>query len=132
MYGYNKGTVATPKLLSEELKAQVLNLLDDLLEIFPEDFSMLAARLFFSDKVEAEPLMKGFVKYVLPWKEQIIGRQENYFDKNEYIFGDIDSDQVEHFRKLYKSPRFTPDDKKVVWDYFQIYLVLAEKYKKII
>ncbi len=132
MNGYAKNTKITPTLLCNELKEQVLNLLDGLIEVFPSDVQMLFARLYFSDNVDQEKLMKGFVKYVLPWKDQILKRDEKYFEDNEYIFGDIDPTKVEHFKSLIKSGGFSSDDKNVLWDYFAVFISLAEKYKKLI
>lgn len=132
MNGYLKNAKITPQILYNELKDQVINLLDDLLEIFPSDVQMLAARLYFADQVDGEALIRGFVKYVLPWKEKITNRDEKYFEENEYIFGDIEPGKVKHFKYLIKSNAFTTDDKKILWDYFAVFISLAEKYKKII
>lgn len=132
MVGYPKNTKITPDIISNQLKDQVINLLNDLMEIFPSDQKMLMARLYFENQVEANVLMKGFVKYVVPWKEKILVKDEKFFQENDHIFGDVESSNVSHFKNLYNSGNLSPDDKKILWSYFSVFISLVEKYKKMI
>jgi hypothetical protein len=112
------------------LKEQVLNLLNDLMEIFPEETDIMLTRLFFETQADPQLVMDGFIKWVYPWKEQIINSNEEFFEKSERIFGPIPADKVIRFKKMWKENLLSDDDKKIVWSYFNVYIKCIERYKK--
>jgi len=112
------------------LKEQVLNLLNDLMEIFPEETDIMLTRLFFETQADPQLIMDGFIKWVYPWKEQILASNEEFFEKSERIFGPIPADKVTRFKKMWKDNLLSEDDKKIVWSYFNVYIKCIERYKK--
>jgi len=114
-----------------QLSTQVLNLLDDLLCICPNEPDILLVRLFFENQVDPETLMKGFITWVYPWKNYIEEHNERYFEENDHIFGPLPSDKVEYFKIKMKDGTFDSDDKEVIWAYFEVFISLIEKYNKL-
>ena len=57
---------------------------------------------------------------------------ERYFEENEHIFGPLPPNKVVHFRELIKNGTFEQDDKDTIWDYFEVFVSLADKYKKFV
>jgi hypothetical protein len=117
--------------ITKQLQNQVLNLIDDLLIVCPNEMDILVVRLFFENQMLPEELMKGFIKWVYPWEQYIRNRDEQYFEKNEYIFGPLPTDKVAHFKRRLQDGTFTPEDKTVIWDYFQVFLDLMNEYNKV-
>ena len=121
----------TPEIFANQLKDQMLNLTDDLLEILPNESDIFAARMYFEFQ-SAMTLMEGFVKYVIPKREFIVKRDERYFTENDTIFGKLPKNKVDHFKNLYLSGKIGDDEKQVIWDYFDVFLTLAENFEKVI
>lgn len=117
------------KILAQ-LRDQVLNLIDDLLAICPNESDILLVRLFFDNQVDPQTLMDGFIQWVYPWKDYIKEHNENYFEENEHIFGPLPADKVAHFKRKMKDGTFDEDDKETIWQYFEVYVSLIEQYKK--
>jgi len=117
----------------KDLKDQVLNLLDDLLEILPDESDILLVRLFFENHMDSLYIMQGFDKWVYPWKEYITERNERFFAESDHIFGPIPPEKIVKFKKIYHDGKtLDTEDKKVIWDYFQIFIKLIERYKKLV
>ncbi len=114
-----------------QLQDQVLNLLDDLLIICPNEPDMLLIRLFFENQIDTEALMRGFNQWVYPWKKYIKDHNEEYFEKNNHIFGPVPSKKIQHFKTKFKDGTFNSEDKKVIWAYFEVFISLVEQYEKI-
>lgn len=114
------------------LKEQVLNLLNDLMDIFPNENDILFARLFFETQADPQLIMNGFIEWVYPWKKEILEKNEEFFEKSDRIFGPIDSSKLERFKKMWKEGQLDNDEKEAVWKYFQVYIKLIDKYKKLI
>ena len=120
----------TFKVLNQ-LQEQVLNLLDDLLSICPNEPDILLVRLFFESQVDPEMLMKGFITWVYPWKNYIKQHNERYFEENEHIFGPLPVDKVQYFKEKMKDGTFDEDDKEIIWEYFEVFISLVDQYNKL-
>ena len=114
-----------------QLRDQVLNLLDDLLSICPNEPDILLVRLFFENQVDPETLMSGFITWVYPWKNYIKDHDERYFDENDHIFGPLPGDKVQYFKVKMKDGTFDEDDKETIWQYFEVFISLIEQYNKL-
>ena len=120
----------TQEQIVKQLKKQVLNLLDDLLSICPNEPDILLVRLFFENQIDNERLMREFIKWIYPWKDYIINHDERYFWENKHIFGPLPSDKVVYFRKKLVDGTFDQSDKNVIWQYFEVFISLMEQYNK--
>lgn len=115
----------------EQLRDQVMNLLDDLLSICPNESDILMVRLFFENSVPSETLMKGFMKWVYPWKEYIERKDQRYFEENDHMFGPLPQDKVKYFKRKFQDGTFDKDDLETIWAYFSVFLKLMIKYDKL-
>ena len=61
-------------------------------------------------------------------------RDENFFLNKCEIFESIQNierkGKVNRFKMLWRSPSLDDDDKRVVWEWFDSFIYLAEKYQK--
>ena len=114
----------------QRLKKGVIQFIDDLIDIFPQEYDLIMARIFFEDQVEVSSLADSFVKYVLPHKNMIKGRNEKFFINDNNIFGMIDNGKVLHFKKLWTSSSLDSENRAIIWKYFDTFIVLSEAYKK--
>lgn len=117
--------------INEQLKTQVLNLIDDLLTICPDEPDVLLVRLFFSNSISPEYLMDSFIHWVYPWKNHILEKNEDFFIKNDHVFGPLPKDKVKYFKVKIEDGTFDEEDKKVLWDYFEVFIKLIERYNKL-
>lgn len=115
----------------DQLREQVLNLLDDLLTICPNEPDILIVRLFFENQIDCEELMKGFIKWVYPWKEFIVKHDEKFFRENDHMFGPLPTDKVKYFKVKYEDGTLTREDKDIMWAYFEVFISLIEQYNKL-
>jgi hypothetical protein len=115
----------------QQLKDQVLNLLDDLISICPKESDILFVRLYFENSMDSQELMDGFIKWVLPWKKQILSNDETFFTQNDHIFGPIPANKIGHFKTKFLDGTFDKSDKKVIFSYFVVFISLIEQYNKL-
>ena len=65
----------------------------------------------------------------IPCTKMIKERNENFFLESN-IFDSISKTKVVHFKKLWRSKSLDDDDKKVIWQWFDSFIFLSEKYQK--
>lgn len=118
------------KILNQ-LKEQVLNLLDDLLNICPNETDLLLVRVYFETQVEPQVLMDGFIQWVYPWKEQIMHKDEKFFEENDHIFGPLPKGKVDYLKEKMRDGTIDKSDKEIMWQYFQVFISLIEQYRKV-
>ena len=85
--------------------------------------------LFFANMGGYE-IMDHAVSKLLPWKNQIVERDENFFLTNTFIFKGLPQEQIEYFGKLLGGDQITPVNKEAVWKFFDVFVVFAEEFKK--
>lgn len=114
-----------------QLRDQVLNLLDDLLVIVPNEPDILIVRLFFENQMDTKMLMDGFYEWVYPWREHIRDHNEDYFEDNDHMFGPLPPNKIQRLKVKMTDGTFTASDKEVIWAYFEVFISLIEQYEKI-
>ena len=114
----------------EELKTQVLLLLEDLLNTCP-DADIIAARFYFEHGLTSKKIMDGFIQYVYPWKDKIKRHDRTFFEQNDYIFGPLPIDKVAKFKVMLKDGTFDQSDIDTIWAYFDVFISLMDMYKKL-
>jgi hypothetical protein len=120
----------TEKILAQ-LKSQVLNLLDDLLIIYPNESDLLLIRLFFDNQISDKKLMEGFIKWVYPWKNHILTHNEEFFENNEHIFGPLPINKIHYLKDKLKDGTIDKEDKETMWRYFEVFIKLIDQYNKV-
>lgn len=114
-----------------EFKRGIVSFLDELIEQFPEESDLVIARIFLNDKVPIIDIMNNFIHKLLPLEQEVKNRNENFFLDNNLLFEKIDKSKVNHFKRLWRSPRLDDEDRKVIWKWYDSFIYLAKKYQKL-
>lgn len=122
-----------------DLQNTVIDLIRDLREnIFSqaEEEGELMLVEFYYKRLHPEQVMQQIIKHVVPYTQQISERKLSFFIENEGIFTGLDKviseDKIIHYRHILASgERFDEEDKEAVWNYFDVFVSLAEQYRKI-
>ena len=114
-----------------DFKFSLVGFLDELIQQFPEEGDLIVLRIFLNDQVPIEEIMKIFCEKCLPLKENIKRRDQNFFLTNNVLFEKIDQNKVNHFKKIWLSPKLDSEDKDVIWAWYDTFISLAEKYQKL-
>jgi hypothetical protein len=115
-----------------EFKTNLVAFLDELIESFPSEGHFVVCRIFVKDKFPIETIMKHFITDVIPYKKSIKERDESFFiEQGLPIFKQAGDDLVNHFKTLWKSSAITADNKEVIWDWMNTFVLLAEKWQEL-
>jgi len=110
-------------------KKTMIEFLDELIEQFDQEGDLIVLRFFLSEQIPLETIMHQFNSYVYPMKDMIKNRDEKFFLERDNIFGSSPKDKVIHFKELYM--KMAKDDRATLWTWFDTFIMICEKYKKI-
>ena len=107
----------------------VVKFLTDLHNILPEekDIMVFQSQISVIEMIDPSKILKSFIEYAHPYKDQIIKKDEDFFLKSGNIQGEEDfmSESI-HLKDLWKN-KLSAKNKEVVWKYFQVMVILSEK-----
>ena len=116
-----------------QFKISLVSFLDELIEQFPLETDLVIFRIFIKDKVPIISIINYMIQKLLPLKDMITSRDEDFFLNHCSIFDSIQNKgSILHFKKLWRSPCLDSDDKILIWKWFDTFIIIAEKYQKII
>ena len=104
--------------------------LDELQTILPEekDIIIFQSQVGLATMIDPSKVLTSFIKYVFPHKEHIIKKNEKFFlGDGISVKQDYMSDAI-HLTELWKN-KLSVENKEIVWKYFQVMVLLAEKAK---
>lgn len=126
--------MAAIKIL-QDFKEQMKLLLDDLIEVFPQEGDLVVLRVFLVDQLSIQEVMYNFIVHILgKWKEKVKKRDATFFLENDDPFGSMPAgaqNKVGHFRRMWLSPNLDKEDRNMIWEYFDVFLRLADQYKRV-
>ena len=114
----------------KSFQTQLIKFFDELIEQFPLEGDLVAIRIFLKDQIPIETTMIHFINKILPLRDYIIKKDESFFLDNNDLFIDISKDKVNHFKKLW--PKLDNCDKDTVWKWFDIFIIICDRYKKLL
>lgn len=114
-----------------EFRNNMVEFFDELIEVFPAETDIILARIMVKDVLNPEMVMNQFILDVVPHREQIKNRHEEFFLTNNFLHHLNSKGKVNHFKLLWKSNQLDDDDRKILWQWFDTFLHFAEKYQKI-
>lgn len=117
----------------ELLHTEMLNLIDAIEHILEDhnlDSDDIVFIRFFFEQMSSEKTMQHVISRVLPWSKQIKNRDDDFFYNNKHIFGDLPKEKVDYVSKLWKSDVLDNEDKDEIWQFFEVFVLYAEKFKK--
>jgi len=117
---------------------QLASFLEELIDLFPKEKQIIVMKEKIELLRKANPrlIVEGFVKYALPYREYIVNKDESYFldltkdnkiddfEENKYV----SLTEALNLRNLWTV--MDSDSKEAVWKYFQILVVLSERWQK--
>jgi len=120
--------------IEKQFKNALISFLDELIGQFPLEGDLVIFRIFLKDRIQISNVLNYCVLKILPLKQMIIDRNEDFFLNHCSLFESIDADnnkdKVTHFKRLWRSESLDDDDKKVIWVWFDSFMYLDEKYQK--
>lgn len=119
-----------------QFKNALISFLDELIVQFPEEGDLVIFRIFLKDRVLINEIMNYVVRKILPLKEMIKERNEDFFLNHCSLFEEMEGkekkNKVSRFKRLWRSEQLDDDDKRVVWEWFDSFIFLSEKYQNCI
>ena len=93
-----------------------------------EDIRVFKSQVSTIEYLDESKILKSFIQFGYPYKDQILKKDEEFFLKTGSV--NVENDYMSesiHLRDLWKN-KLSPKNKEVVWKYFQVMIVLADKY----
>ena len=113
---------------------QLERLVKDLIVYFPEsnDFKVFESSFLLLKQANPRKVLELFKIHILTkYKQYIIDKNENFFLENEY--SDVVNTQENNYAELLMNRlkhnwnSIDEKNKEIIWKYFQVLIVLAEK-----
>lgn len=119
-----------------EFKKQLIIFLDELCNQFPNEGDLIVFRLFISNQIDIKDVMETVI-YKLnsndgEIKKMISTRNENFFIDYS-LFGECTNDnatKINHLKKIWLSGTMDEEDKEVLWNWIDVFVLLADMYTK--
>jgi|LakMenEpi03Aug12_release.lakeMendotaPanAssembly.Ray.scaffolds.fasta_scaffold455691_2 hypothetical protein len=116
-------------------REKIIDFFDALIEQFPNEGDFIMLRILVED-APVEATIKNFHKVVVPHSEMITSKNEKFFlEKCPEILknipgSSIETNKIEHFKRVWLSPILTDEDKEQMWKWFNLFLNLSQQYQK--
>jgi len=111
---------------------QLMNLMNELHELYPEDRDIETKKtaIEFIKKTNPRLLVKGFKRYVYPYKTQIMEKNEEFFKNNSYD-KEVDTSRPDIVKIIMNLKKYWDEigeaNRNTIWLYFQVMIKLVEK-----
>ena len=115
----------------QQFKNGLIGFFDELIEQLPQEGDLIIVRIFLKDRVPIGDVMNYFIHKLLPLKNLVKERNEKFFLDNDVLFQSLQSNKVNHFKRIWCSGVFDDDDKEVIFKWFESFIRLSERYQKI-
>lgn len=120
--------------IEKQFKNALISFLDELIGQFPQEGDLVIFRIFLKDRIAIGSVLNFCVLKILPLKQMIVDRNEDFFLNHCNLFDSLEidtkKDKVNNFKRLWRSKQLDTDDKRVIWEWFDSFIFLAEKYQK--
>lgn len=119
--------------IEKQFKNTLISFLDELIGQFPHEGDLVIFRIFLKDKTPITTIIDYFIEKILPLKQMVVSRNEDFFLNHCSLFEQVDDtkkNKVNNFKRLWQSNQLDADDKKVIWEWFDTFIFLVEKYQK--
>ena len=111
-------------------------LFDDILKISENNDNYKKLRSYYNQyslvkDMNSKFIIDSFILSVYPFKEQIENRNEDFFTSNEFIKDAVvdtnDFNFAISLKTMWKT-NLSDENKKIIWDYFNVLMKLCQKY----
>ena len=107
-------------------KKQLVSFIDELIEQFPRCPDFIVMRIFINDQISIKSIIKKFIKDILPLTDLIKNRDDNFFLKTQIV---PYPQNPNFFKDLWFSNLLDADDKKIIWRWMDVFVLLVQRYK---
>jgi hypothetical protein len=76
--------------------------------------------------------MNGFIKDVLPHKQEVVDRNDQFFLSDNFQILNTIGRKKNHLANIWKSGALDTEDRLVIWKWFDLFIYLAEQYQKVV
>lgn len=109
--------------------------LDELIELLPKEGDLVVVRIFLKDQIPIQDVIHYFIKKILPLKQYVKEKDDNFFLQHNILFeltdqGGIETGKINQFRKLWLSDLLDNEDRDTMWRWFDYFIKLSLKYQK--
>jgi hypothetical protein len=117
--------------LLKKYKVALIRFIDDLMVKFPEEGDLIVGRVLLKDQIPIETVLSIMTVRIIPHIDHITSRNDQFFLREESVFGGVDEGSVIKFKKLWSSDRLVPDDRKAIWKWIDLMVKFAKMYNKL-
>ena len=118
----------------KEFKIQFTIFFDELISQFPHEGDLVVMRLLISTQLSIVDTVNLFIYQINTkngeQRQMIKDRNEVFFLKYEVTQETNDKYKLSHFKKLWRSGVLDDEDKRVIWQWIDTFVFLADKYTK--
>jgi hypothetical protein len=117
-----------------QLKTQLVNFLDELIETFPSEPDFVIFRIFINDQIPILDIMLYIIGELCPLYDMVKTKNESFFLDHNILFAKFDekkSEKVNRFKRIWKSGNLDQEDKDVIWSWFNSILYLGNKFAEL-
>jgi hypothetical protein len=117
--------------LLTQLKTQLVNFMDELIETFPQEPDFVIYRIFINDQIPILDIMNYIISEICPLHDMVKNKDENFFLGRNVLFAkfnDKSTNKVNRFKKLWTSGTLDSEDKEVLWSWFNSIIYLGNKF----
>lgn len=117
-------------VLMKKFRDQLVTFLDEIIEQFPTESDFVLIRMFIKDQIPVHDILGRFIRDILPLKERVEKRDETFFLNNTLLYtgGNISSDKINHFQKLWKSDKLDVEDRETIWNWMECFIKISDCY----
>ena len=111
-----------------KLKTNLIDFFDELIELLPSESDLVVVRIFLKDQIPIQDIMNYIIATLIPLKPLVTEKNDDFFLDNNILFERLDSNKVNHFKRLWLDKSFDDENKDTMWRWFESFIYLAEKY----
>lgn len=118
----------------KEFRTHLIQFLDELIEQFPQEPNFVIMRIFIKDQVPVSSVIGRFIRDLLPYREQANKRDDKFFKDHPFFCMSqqevdcVGKHNIDYFTTLWDSDLLDEGDRKIIWDWMDIFMEFANKY----
>jgi hypothetical protein len=114
-----------------KFKRSSIDFLDELISVFPSEPDLIILRVVLKDQIPIADFMNHFIYKVLPLDDLVQSKDDRFFTENDVLFGGLDGEKQNMFKRLWLSQDLDQEDRDVIWKWFETFNYIAKKCVKI-
>lgn len=118
-----------------KFKSNLLSFLDELINQFPQEGDLVIMRLFISNQIPIKDVMDIFIYNINKNDQQLrkmVKDRDEVFFLEHNIFDNLGRDKVSHFKRLWRSGKLDKEDKEIIWDWIDAFILISDEYAKVL